>query len=286
MEIPSNRPVYVDYLLMTIGTCLMAVAIGSIYDPITMVTGGFTGIAIIVKAFLDIPLWLTNVLLNVPVFLLGIKIKGFKFLARTLFSTIALSAWLYVLPQFNIMTEDYILAAIFGGVIGGVGIGFVFLARATTGGTDMVAALIQHYYRHYSIAQILQVIDAVVVLAGAYVFGLSKALYAVISIYVVAQVSDGIIEGLNFSKLAYIITDKQDAVANEIMTTLDRGATGINATGMYSSSEKKLLLCVVSKKEIVQVKEIVTKIDHSAFVIVSDVREVLGEGFIEYRFSK
>lgn len=286
MEIPSNRPVYVDYLLMTIGTCFMAVAISSIYDPITMVTGGFTGIAIIVKAFLDVPLWLTNILLNVPVFLLGIKIKGFKFLARTLFSTIALSVWLYVLPQFNIMMDDYILASIFGGVIGGVGIGLVFLARATTGGTDMVAAFIQHYYKHYSIAQIMQVIDATVVIAGAYVFGLSKALYAIISIFVVSQVSDGIIEGLNFSKLAYIITDKQDEVANAIMTTIDRGATGINATGMYSSSEKKLLLCVVSKKEMVQVKEIVTKIDHGAFVIVSDVREVLGEGFIEYRFNK
>lgn len=286
MEIPSNRPVYVDYLLMTIGTCFMAVAISSIYDPITMVTGGFTGIAIIVKAFLDVPLWLTNILLNVPVFLLGIKIKGFKFLARTLFSTIALSVWLYVLPQFNIMMDDYILASIFGGVIGGVGIGLVFLARATTGGTDMVAAFIQHYYKHYSIAQIMQVIDATVVIAGAYVFGLSKALYAIISIFVVSQVSDGIIEGLNFSKLAYIITDKQDEVANAIMTTIDRGATGINATGMYSSSEKKLLLCVVSKKEMVQVKEIVTKIDNGAFVIVSDVREVLGEGFIEYRFNK
>lgn len=286
MEIPSNRPVYVDYLLMTIGTCLMAIAIASIYDPITMVTGGFTGIAIILKSIFDVPLWLTNLLLNIPVFLLGIKIKGFKFLARTLYSTMALSVWLYFLPQFNIMTDDYILAAIFGGVIGGVGIGFVFLARATTGGTDMVAALIQRYVKHYSIAQILQVIDAIVVLAGAYVFGLSKALYAIISIFVVSQVSDGIIEGLKFSKLAYIITDRQDEVANAIMTTLDRGATGINATGMYSSTEKKLLLCVVSKKEIIQVKEIVTKIDHGAFVIVSDVREVLGEGFIEYRFNK
>ena len=286
MEIPSNRPIYVDYLLMTIGSCLMAVAIKSIYDPIAMVTGGFTGIAIILKAFLNLPLWLANILLNVPIFLIGIKIKGFRFIGRTLYATVALSVFLYFIPQLNIMTDDYILASIFGGVITGIGVGLVFLARSTTGGTDMLAAYIQHYYKHYSIAQILQVIDAIVVLAGAYIFGLSRALYAVISIYVVSQVTDGILEGLNFSKLAYIITDKQDEVANEIMTTLDRGATGINATGMYSSSEKKLLLCVVSKKEIVQVKEIVTKIDHGAFVIVSDVREVLGEGFIEYRFSK
>jgi uncharacterized membrane-anchored protein YitT (DUF2179 family) len=286
MEIPSNRPLYIDYLLMTIGCCFIAISISSIYDPITMVTGGFTGIAIIVKAYFDVPLWLTNILLNIPVFLLGIKIKGFKFLARTLYSTIALSLWLYILPQFNIMIDDYILASIFGGVIGGIGIGLVFLAHATTGGTDMVAALIQHYHKHYSVAQIMQIVDAIVVLAGAYVFGLSKALYAIISIFVISQVSDGIIEGLNFSKLAYIITDKEDEIADAIMTTIDRGATGINARGMYSSSEKKLLLCVVSKKEMVQVKEIVTKIDHSAFVIVSDVREVLGEGFIEYKINK
>jgi uncharacterized membrane-anchored protein YitT (DUF2179 family) len=285
MELPSNRPVYIDFLLMTIGTCLMAVAINSIYDPITMVTGGFTGIAIIVKAYSNTPLWLTNVMLNIPVFLIGFKIKGFKFIARTLYSTIALSAWLYVLPVMDIMTDDYILTAIFGGVISGVGIGMVFLARSTTGGTDMVAAFIQHYFKHYSIAQILQVIDAAVVIAGAYIFGLNKALYAIISIFVISQVTDGIIEGLKFSKLAYIITDHHEEVAGAIMTTLDRGATGLKATGMYSSNEKKVLMCVVSKKEIVQVKEIVTKIDHSAFVIVSDVREVLGEGFIEYKLN-
>ncbi|PXV90141.1 uncharacterized membrane-anchored protein YitT (DUF2179 family) [Lachnotalea glycerini] len=264
----------------------MAVAINSIYDPISMVTGGFTGIAIIVKAYSNIPLWLTNIMLNIPVFLIGARIKGFRFIARTLYSTAALSIWLYVLPTMNIMTEDYILAAIFGGVISGIGIGMVFLARATTGGTDMVAAFLQHYLKHYSIAQILQLIDALVVLAGAYIFGLNRALYAIISIFVVSQVTDGIIEGLKFSKLAYIITNHQDEVANAIMTVMERGATGLHATGMYSSLEKKVIMCVVSKKEIVQVKEIVTQIDPNAFVIVSDVREVLGEGFMEYKFNK
>lgn len=283
MEIPSNRPAYADYILMTAGTCLMALAINSIYDPINMVTGGVTGIAIVVKAFLNMPLWLTNAILNIPLFLIGVKVKGIRFLGRTLYATASLSFWLYVIPQFDIMTDDLVLTAIFGGVISGVGIGMVFLARATTGGTDMLAAIIQHYLKHYSLAQILQVIDAMVVIVGAYVFGISKALYAIISIYVVSQITDGIIEGLKFSKLAYIITDKHDEVANAVMTDIGRGATGIDAMGMYSSKGKKVLLCVVSKKEIVQVKEIVTKIDHSAFVIVSDVREVLGEGFIEYK---
>lgn len=286
MEVPGNRPVYVDYILMTLGTCLMAVAINSIYDPITMVTGGFTGIAIIVKAYSEIPLWFANIVLNVPIFLIGIKIKGFRFIARTLYSTLALSGWLYVLPRMNILTDDFLLASIFGGVISGVGIGLVFLARATTGGTDMVAVFAQHYLKHYTIGQVLQVVDGAVVIAGAYIFGLNKALYAIISIFVISQVTDGIIEGLKFSKLAYIITDYHDEVAKAIMTTLGRGATGLNATGMYSSTEKKVLLCVVSKKEIVQVKEIVTKIDPRAFVIVSDAREVLGEGFIEFKLNR
>ncbi|WP_099469128.1 YitT family protein [Konateibacter massiliensis] len=286
MEVSGNRPVYIDYLLMTVGTCLIAFAIKTIYDPIAMVTGGFTGIAIIAKAFSNIPLWLINIVLNIPIFLIGIKIKGFRFIARTLYATVMLSVWLYVLPEITIMADDYILAAIFGGVICGIGTGMVFLARATTGGTDMVAAYIQHYLRHYTIAQVLQVIDGAVILVGAYIFGLNKALYALISVVVLSWVTDGIIEGLKFSKLAYIITDEYDEVANAIMTSLGRGATGLNATGMYSAAEKKVLLCVVSKKEIVQVKEIVAKIDPRAFVIVSDAREVLGEGFIEFRLGQ
>lgn len=286
MDIPGNRPMYVDYILMTVGSCLMAIAINSIYDPITMVTGGFTGIAIIVKAYSSIPLWVVNIVLNVPIFLIGMKIKGYKFIARTLYATIVLSFWLYILPPIEILSDDYLLASIFGGVISGVGIGMVFLARATTGGTDMVAVFVQHYFKHYTIGQVLQVIDGLVVVAGAYIFGLNKALYSIISIFVISQVTDGIIEGLKFSKLAYIITDYHDQVADAIMNTLGRGATGLNATGMYSSTEKKVLLCVVSKKEIVQVKEIVGKIDPKAFVIVSDAREVLGEGFIEFKLGK
>lgn len=289
MEMPVNRPVYIDYLLMVIGSGLMAFAIKCIFDPINLVTGGFTGIAIIIKSMTEgvneggIPLWLTNLILNIPNFLLAMKIKGIRFIGRTLFSTVCVSLWLYFIPVMNIMTDDFVLASLFGGVITGIGVGLVFLARATTGGTDMLAALIQHYRRHYSIAQILQVIDAVVVLAGAYVFGISRALYAIIAVFVVSQVTDGMIEGLKFSKIAYIISDKQAEVAIAIMKELNRGATGLKARGMYSSKEKDMLFCVVSKKEIVYLKEIVINVDPNAFVIVSDAREVLGEGFIEQK---
>ena len=282
-----RKSVWADYLLIIIGTTLMSVAIKCIFDPINLVTGGVSGIAIVVRGLTEniikggIPLWLTNIILNVPLFLISIKIKGWHFVKKTAVATVWMSIALYILPEIHLMTEDMVLASIFGGVITGVGIGMVFLARATTGGTDMLAAVIQHYLKHYSIAQILQVLDGAIVILGAFVFGLNKALYAIISIFLVSKISDSLIEGLKFSKLAYIISDKYQEIAQIVMDEMERGATGLKATGMYSKADKKVLFCVVSKKEIVQLKEIVHTIDSEAFLIVSDVREVFGEGFIE-----
>lgn len=277
-----------DYIMLVIGTGLVATSIQCIYDPISLVTGGFSGLAIIVKAVTaevvpgGVPLWLTNIALNVPVFLVALKVKGKRFIGRTLVGTFLLSAWLYVIPPIDLTQGDYILAAVFGGVIGGVGMGLVLLAKATTGGTDMVATLIQHYVRHYSIVQILQILDALVVLCGFYVFGIRAALYAIVAIFITSKVSDTLMEGFKFSKAAFIITDKYEMVAKHILEDLDRGVTGLMAKGMYSGGDKFMLYCVVSQKEIVQVKEIVAEIDPNAFVIVSDAREVLGEGFLEY----
>lgn len=279
-----------DYLFLMIGTTLMAWVINSIYDPISLVTGGFSGIAIIVKEVTNgiwkegIPLWVTNLCLNIPLFIVGAYIKGWRFLKKTAFATCWMSVALYALPKIPLMTDDLILASIFGGVVTGIGIGMVLLARATTGGTDMLAAIIQHYYKHYTIAQILQILDAIVVIIGAFIFGLNKALYAIIAIYLVSRISDSIIEGLKFSKLAYIISDEYEEISKQIMEQLNRGATGLEATGMYSQTHKKVLICVVSKKEIVQVREIVQRIDRNAFFIVNDAREVFGEGFLDNNF--
>lgn len=286
MRIMNSRPWYVDYLFIFMGTGIMALAIQCIFEPIGLVTGGFSGIAIIIRKMTagivegGVPLWLTNLALNVPVFIAALIIKGRKFLGRTVIGTVLLSFWLYVIPQVDLTQGDYMLSAVFGGVITGIGIGFVLLAKATTGGTDMVSALIQKYVRHYSVVQILQVIDGMVVLAGLYVFGLKPALYAIVAIFITSKVSDALMEGMKYSKAAFIITDCYKEIADAIMTQLDRGLTGLDATGMYSGDKKTVLYCVVSKKEIVELKDIVAKIDPKAFVIVMDAREVFGEGFL------
>lgn len=280
----NRRPLWIDAILMVVGTGLMALAIQCIYDPVGLVTGGFTGVAIIAKYVTKgaVPLWLTNLVLNVPLFLLAALVKGKKFVARTAVATVLLSAWLYVIPLWNLAEGDYVLSAIFGGVICGVGMGMVLLARATTGGTDMLAALIQHKLRHYTIMQIICVIDGIIVAVGIYSFGVKAALYAIVAIYVTSKVSDTLMEGMKYSKAVFIISDRYKEISDAIMTQMDRGVTGLDAVGMYSGDEKCMLYCVVSKKEIVVLKEIILKIDNNAFVIVTDAREVVGEGFLEY----
>lgn len=289
-SIRSNKRSIVEaYIKIILGTGIMGLAIKCIFDPISLVTGGFTGVAILIKKLTGtvidggIPLWLTNLALNIPVFLVAWGVKGKKFIGRTAVATVLLSAWLYVIPQINLVNGDYILAAIFGGVLTGIGLGMIFWANATTGGTDMVSALIQIKLKHYSIAQILQVMDGIIVVIGLYVFGLQPTLYAIVTIFIVSKVTDTMLEGMKFSKAAYIITEQYEEVAQTIMKELDRGVTGLEARGMYSGDKKCMLYCVVSKKEIVSLKELVTRIDRNAFVIVGDVREVLGEGFIEYK---
>ncbi|RDU22778.1 YitT family protein [Anaerosacchariphilus polymeriproducens] len=287
MHLFKSHSKYKDYIYMILGTGLMALAIKSIFDSAGLVTGGFTGIAIIIKNITGnivkggVPLWFTNLLLNIPAFFIGYKIKGAHYLKRTFFATIALSIWLFFLPAFPICQGDNFLTVVLGGVLTGIGVGLVLMSRSTTGGTDFVSALIQHYKKHYSIAQILQLIDGAIVFVGIFVFGINKALYALIVIFIVSKVTDGIIEGVKFSKAAFIITEKKEEVSKAIWDKIARGLTSLNATGVYSGNEKNLLICVVSKKEIVELKEIVVNADRKAFVIVSDVREVLGEGFLE-----
>ncbi|SER42005.1 YitT family protein [Lachnobacterium bovis] len=277
-----------DYCMIVIGTCFVAMAYGWIYDPIHLVDGGFTGLAIVIKDVSKniikggIPLWITNIGLNAPVFILAYIIMGKRFIGRTFFGTLMLSVWLGVLPAIDIPKGDYVIASVFGGFLAGVGLGLTFKSKATTGGTDMVAALIHKKVKHYSVAQIMQFVDFLIIAIGFMIFGLRSTLYAVIAITIASRTSDTILEGFKFSKAAYIITDKYDEIAETLLETLDRGVTGLEARGMYTGDDKCVLYCVVSKKEIVTLKEIVVKIDPRAFVIVSDVREVLGEGFIEY----
>ena len=271
---------FYEYLMIILGTGILAFGIACFYDPVGLVTGGFSGLSIVIKhissIFIEggIPLWFSNIALNVPVFILSYFLKGKQFIGKTLFGTLMLSAWLFVLPSINLAEGDLMIAALFGGLCAGAGIGMVIRVGATTGGTDMVSALIQLKLRHFSIVEILMVIDGIVVLLGMLIFGMRPTLYAMIGIVVQTKVSDLVVEGFNYSKAAYIITNEHEEIAKRIMTELERGVTGLQAKGMYTQQDKCVLYCIVTQKEIMGLKDIVNEVDPNAFVIVSDVKEV------------
>lgn len=276
------------YLLIAAGTAIMAFAIKSTFNPIGLVTGGFTGIGIMLNRLTvdicdgGIPIWMTNLALDIPLLLLAWRLKGKRFIGRTLSASLLLSFWLGVIPDCDLAGGDYLLAAVYGGVLMGAGIGLVLSAQVATGGTDLIATLLHMRLRAYSIAQILQVIDGAIILAGIYVCGIRASLYAVFAVYITSRVSDLITEGGKFSKAVYIISDEYAQIADVVLHQMNRGTTLLPAVGMYRNEERNMLFCVVSKKEVVTLKEYIKQIDKHAFVIVTDVREVLGEGFLEY----
>ncbi|MBQ7864524.1 MAG: YitT family protein [Lachnospiraceae bacterium] len=275
-----------DIVYILAGTFLMSLGINFAFDPMGLVCGGVTGLAIVVKYLTGliweggIPVWLSNLLFNGPLFIVALIKKGKKYIAKTVFATVMLSVWIYIIPIYQLF-DDYVLATLFGGVMTGAGIGMVLARMATTGGTDLLSALIHDKLKHLTIPQLLAVTDGAIVVLGAVVFGVENAMYAICVVYICAKISDGMLEGLKFAKMAHIISDKAEEIAEIILTDVDRGATGVKVQGMYSKEEKKMLICVVTKKEIVELIDIVHKIDPSAFVIVNDVHEVRGEGFIE-----
>lgn len=276
-------------LMVVLGSMLMALGINLFFEPMNMVTGGVSGMAIMIKGLTEglipggVPVWFSNLAMNLLLFIGSYRILGKTFLRNTILGTIVFTICLYLVPVADLAEDDFLLAAIFGGALAGAGLGFVFSAGASSGGTDLLGAIMHRFFQHYSVAQMLNVVDGAIVLAGALVYGINSALYAVIAVFITTKVMDTIMEGMKFAKMAFIISDQDQLIANEILYKMSRGATSLSAKGAYSRKDKNVILCAVDKKEIVTLMDIVDKIDPNAFMIVTDAREVLGEGFIEYR---
>jgi len=276
-----------NLLLTVIGTFIMAAAVNLVYEPMNIVPGGVSGLAIVVKKMTEsifpggIPVWLTTAIVNVPLFLVAMRIKGKDFIARTLIATVSLTIALAIIPSYNIVSQDYVLAAIYGGVLTGAGLGLVFYTGGTTGGTDLLGSILNHYFPHISVAKLLMFIDSTVIIIGAAIFGLNTAMYAIITAYVVAKIMDYILEGVKFAKIAYVISDKYEEMSNMVINEMQRGGTLLHAEGCYTNASKRVLMCVVSNKEIVRLKELVAEIDDTAFIIITEAREVMGEGFVQ-----
>jgi len=267
-----------DYILIVAGTLLTALAFNFFLIPHKIAPGGLSGIGTVLYYLFSIPVGVTMLLLNVPIFIMAVKELGRDFGFKTLLATILLSLFID-LAKVPSLTEDSILASIYGGVLMGLGLGLVFQGNATTGGTDLFAKIVHKFHPFVGVGWILFAVDFIVVFTAALVFGPSQALYALVSLYLSARVIDLMLEGLNSAKAFIIISDHADDISHRIMTELDRGVTFLDGKGAYTMQKKNVILCVVNRVQVVRLKAIVNEVDPLAFVLVTDVREVMGEGF-------
>ena len=290
MTAKNSRQIALQYLQIAIGTAIMALGVYFFFLPHNLVVGGVSGLGIIILDYsynnlaFTIPVWLTTLVVNIPLVLIAFKVFGPKFIAKTTFAYLFLTFSLYLLEEHvNLVLEtDFFLASIIGGVVCGIGVGLIYRQLATTGGTVLIAAILHKVFKHIPTSRILMVVDWSIIALGLFAFGFERTMYAIIAIFVSTKAMEYILEGLNFAKAAFIISEDSHKIAAALTERMERGVTSLDGRGGYTGNEKNVLLCVVSKREIARLKEIVTGIDKKAFVIVADVREVLGEGFKDF----
>lgn len=273
----------VEFAWVTAGVILTALGLDMFLIPNKIAAGGVSGAATVVHYLLGPPVGLTMLFMNVPLFAMGIYRLGLTFGFRSLYGTIALSAAVDLLDRFlPVPTQEPLLASLYGGAVVGLGLGLVFRYRGTTGGTDLAAAILRSY-TGMNVGQLLFFVDAVVVISAGLTFhSWELAMYALLTIFITAWVIDLVQEGMSYAKAFFIISEKTDAIAEAITRELDRGATALKGKGVYTQTDREVLLTVVNRSEVSTLKEVVYDIDPSAFVILTDVREVLGEGFKAY----
>jgi uncharacterized membrane-anchored protein YitT (DUF2179 family) len=268
---------------MFIGSFIYSVAINTFTLPNLIVPGGVIGIATVIHSFTQWPVGTVSLILTVPLFFASLKILGKKTTLKILGASVVFFLMTDVtapfLPQY---TENILVAAIFGGVIGGLGLGIMIIRGITTGGTDLLAQIISHYIHALSYGMTLTAVDAIIVVFAAIVFqDLSSMLYAAITIYITGIVIDKVSNGFDSAKLVQIITEKPEEISKTIMTRMDRGVTLIESRGAYTGKNREMVFIVVKRYELQRLKRIVREFDPGAFIIIGEVSEVLGEGFKE-----
>lgn len=266
------------YLQIAVGCLLGALAYPMFLVPNHIAPGGLTGMATVLNYLFQLPVGMTSLLMNIPLFIIGYRSMGRVFVFRSLTATVTFSLLIDLLPL-PALTLQPLLGALFGGVLMGAGLGLILRGGATTGGTDMVARMIHSRFQHISVGAILFFIDCCVVAMAGFFIEVEYALYAFVSLYASSKLIDAVMEGLTREKACYVISAEYARVKYEIMDKLDRGVTLLSAEGGFSGERRPMLLCVLSAQEVGRLKAIVRAADEGAFVFISDAHEVLGEGF-------
>ncbi len=275
-----TKDTFLQYALITLGSLIYA--LGQLYfiKPLHIPMGGVSGLALVANFLWDLPIGVVNIVLNIPLFFLGWRTLGREFFFKTAFATVVSSVFVdalaNVVPAFD---GEMLIAALYGGVIMGAGFGLIFRAGGTSGGTDIIAKWMNKQ-RDIPIGTTNLVINIFVIVGSAIIYGnLDSALYAMVTSYLTSMVIDKMVYGMDAQKSAMIITSKPEAVAGAVMTQLNRGCTGMDATGMYTGDKRTVLICAVRRHETGTLKKLILEQDENAFMLISNISEVFGKNF-------
>ena len=276
------KSIVFEYCGLAIGSVIMALALVFFLIPAKIAPGGVSGLAIVLYHLFDLPVGLLMLLFNIPLFIVGLRLLGKQFGSRTLFSFIVVSLvtdFCDTVLRLDAATTDPLLASIFGGVVLGIGLGVVFRFKGTTGGSDIVGQIINKY-SNVSVGVGILIVDFFVITFAGLVFrNINLALYGFISLYFSSKVLDLILDGFDYARAFYIISEKQDEIIALITQDMGRGGTEISGSGFYTRKERNVLYTVVTRREVATLRQEIQKIDPRAFVIITNVHEVIGEGF-------
>ena len=264
-----------------LGGTLIAVGISSFAVPNNIASGGFSGIATLLNYLFSLPVGTVVLVMNVPVFIIGVQKFGLKFLYRTVIATVIMSVLIdaaaVVLPVYS---GDRLLSALFAGALSGVGYALVFMRDSTTGGVDIIAKIVHRRFPNLSLGRIIAALDGIVILlAGVIYQNIESSLYAAVMIFVQTLAVDTLLGGMERGKIVLISSKNHDEISSQIMTDMKRGVTVLHAMGAYSKTEQPMLMCAVRTYETAKLREIVRRCDKNAFVITLDSSEITGEGF-------
>lgn len=271
------------YFIIILGDILLALGLDLFLLPNHLSTGGFSGIATIINNYISMPIGTIIILLNVVLIVYALFLFGFKMLIRTVVSILLFGLFSNFFLTFAPITNDLLLASLCGGLLVGLGIGLNFKVHSTTGGSDLVVKIYMHYSKKLKTNEVIFIFDVIIIILFVLVFkNIDYGLYSIIAIFVSTKVIDLVLEGLNYSIMLYVISDKNAEIAEKISKDIQRGVTIIESQGYYTKQEKNMLCCVISKYQIQQVKELIRNIDIKAFVVITQAKEVLGDGFKTY----
>ncbi len=263
-----------------VGAVIMAMGTSLFLLPNQLSSGGFSGIATIIYYFLNIPMGTTILALNIPLFIIAIYRLGKSFCAKSLLGTITFSISIDLLDKIPIITDDRLLACIYGGIMIGIGTAIILKSNSSTGGSDLLSFIVKTYNSNIRMGHMITMIDTIIVALNVIFFKeIEIGLYSAIAIYLVGKMIDIIFEGIYFTKLIIIVSDRNEEIAKQVGEKIQRGATGLFGKGMYTQKNKIILMCAASRGDIARIKTIARKIDSNSFIIIANAREVLGQGF-------